>query len=63
MKFIKNLALIIVLGALGALLVIFWPQIRECCDRWLACQSRGKTGEAGEADVIEEHSAAPAEES
>jgi hypothetical protein len=63
MKFIKSLALVIVLCALGAVGVIFWPKIREYCDRWLACQSSGDTGEPGEAEVIEEESATQAEES
>ena len=63
MKFIKNLALVIVLCAVGAVGVIFWPKIRECCDRWLASQSCGDTSEPEEADIIEEDSATQAEES
>ncbi len=63
MKFIKNLALVIVLCALGAVGVIFWPKIREYCDRWLAGLSCGDTSEPEEAEVIEEDSAAQVEES
>lgn len=36
MKVIKTLAVILLLFILGALIFIFWPKIREYCDRRLA---------------------------
>jgi len=39
MKFIKALIIILILAVIGALVFIYWPKIRECCDRLQACRS------------------------
>lgn len=39
MKHLKRICLVILFGVLGVLGFIFWPRIRECCDRWLADQN------------------------
>lgn len=59
MKVIKSLAVILLLAVLGALAYIFWPKMRECCDRWLAGEScSGKTSAPDKTDALAE--AAPA---
>jgi hypothetical protein len=60
-KFIKSLVVFLLLVLLGALAFIFWPKIRECCDRWLAGQSCcGATADPDEVEAVID--AAPAVE-
>jgi hypothetical protein len=55
MKVIKTLAVILLLLILGALVFIFWPRIREYCDRRLAGNAdRDSVPGADAAPVVEQ---------
>jgi len=41
MKLVKRIVFVLLFGLLAAVGVIFWPKIRECCDRWLAEEKTG----------------------
>ncbi len=54
MKIIKRLIVIFFVGAIAALGVIFWPKIREHCDRWLACAGNGECDDEADVDIVNE---------
>jgi hypothetical protein len=55
MKVIKTLAVILLVLILGALVFIFWPKIREYCDRRLAGSAdRDSTPDADAAPAAEQ---------
>ena len=54
MKIIRRLIVIFFVGAVAALGVIFWPKIREHCDRWLACAGDDECGDGDIVEIIDE---------
>ena len=42
MKLLKWIIIFLCLGGIAALVIVYWPKIRECCDRYLACSDQEK---------------------